>query len=139
MGKVGQYFNSSEFACSCCKQSNPSQMLVSILDAVRKRLGVPLRISRGGRCESHNKSVGGASQSWHIPRDGVGYAADVTYSDPSKRHGAHILRLYIEIENEARRRDVPFGLGRSSGWIHLDTRGEKGAKSARWFKYNWPR
>ena len=139
MGKVGQYFNSSEFACACCKQSNPSQLLVSILDAVRKRLGVPLRISSGVRCESHNKSIGGASQSWHIPRDGVGYAADITYSDASKRHGEHILRLYIEIENEAGRRDVSFGLGLYSGWVHFDTRGEKGAKSARWFKYNWPR
>ena len=86
MGKVGQYFTSAEFACACWNESNPSQLLVSILDAVRKRLGVPLRISSGLRCESHNKSVGGASRSWHLPRDGVGYAADITYSDSSKRH-----------------------------------------------------
>jgi len=143
MGKVGQYFSASEFACSCCKQSDqrwsPSQILVSVLDEVRKKLGVPLRISSGIRCLSHNKSVGGAPQSWHVPRDNVGYAADITYSDAAKRHGEHILRLYIEIENEARRRDVPFGLGLYSGWVHFDTRGEKGAKPARWFKYSWPR
>ena len=139
MGKVGQFFSASEFACPCCKISNPSQLLVSILDETRKSLGVPLRISSGVRCPARNQAVGGASLSWHLPRDGVGYAADVTYSDHTRRHGEHILRLYIELENVARRRGVNYGLGLYSSWCHIDTRGELGGGMARWSKYNWPR
>lgn len=139
MGRVGQYFNAAEFACPCCNLSNPSQLLVSILDETRKALGVPLRISSGLRCESHNQAVGGASKSWHLPRNGVGYAADVTYSDSTKRHGEHVLRLYVELENVARRRGVAYGLGLYNGWVHLDTRGEQGGGMARWSKYSWPR
>ena len=139
MGKVGQYFSASEFACPCCKLSNPSQLLVSILDETRRGIGVPLRISSGTRFPKRNQAVGGASLSWHIQRDGVGLAADVTYVDHTKRHGEHILRLYIELENVARRRGVNYGLGLYSGWVHVDVRGEKGGGMARWSKYNWPR
>ena len=139
MGKVGQYFSASEVACPCCKETNPSQNLVSILDETRRALGVPLRISSGLRCPARNKAVGGASLSGHLPRDGGGYAADVTYSDHPKRHGEHILRLYIEIENVARRRGINYGLGLYSSWCHIDTRGECGGGMARWSTYNWPR
>ena len=138
MGKVGQYFSADEFACACCGKTNPSQLLVSILDEVRCKLG-PLRINSAYRCEDHNEMVGGAKESWHLPRDGVAYAADITYVDSTKRHGAYMLRLYIELENAARRRGKAYGLGLYESFVHLDTRGEEGAKAARWFKYNWPR
>ena len=139
MGKVGQYFSADEFACACCGKSNPSQLLVSILDEIRCKLG-PLRINSAYRCKEHNRAVGGASESWHLPRDGVVYAADVSYVDPTKRHGAYILRLYIELENAARRRGYAYGIGLYENFAHFDTRGQiKGTKGARWFKYNWPR
>tara|TARA_R110002110_G_scaffold8400_9_gene42224 strand:- start:7851 stop:8267 length:417 start_codon:yes stop_codon:yes gene_type:complete len=138
MGKVGQYFSADEFACACCGKTNPSQLLVSILDEVRCKLG-PLRINSSYRCESHNAQVGGAKESWHLPRNGVAYAADITYVDSTKRHGAYMLRLYIELENAARRRKKNYGLGLYESFVHFDTRGEEGAKAARWFKYNWPR
>ncbi len=135
MGKVGQYFSASEFACSCCGKTNPAQSLVSVLDSVRKVLG-PLRINSSYRCEKHNKAVGGTDKSWHLPRDGVVYAADITYVDPSKRHGTYMLRLYIELENAARRLGPNYGIGLYENFVHFDTRP---TKPARWFKYNWPR
>ena len=140
MGKVGQYFSASEFACNCCGKTNPAQSLVTVLDSVRKVVG-PLRINSSYRCEKHNKAVGGASKSWHLPRDGTVYAADVTYVDETKRHGAYMLRLYIELENAARRLGTGFGLGLYENFVHFDTRGAspERAKAARWFKYNWPR
>ena len=141
MGQVGKYFKASEFACPCCNKTNPSALLVTILDSAREVLG-PLRVNSGYRCKEYNASprIGGSSKSWHVPRGGVSYAADVTYSDPIKRHGEHILRLYIEIENAARRHGVAYGLGLyGGGWVHVDTRGELGAAQARWFKYSWPR
>tara|TARA_R110001592_G_scaffold59206_1_gene179684 strand:+ start:3043 stop:3450 length:408 start_codon:yes stop_codon:yes gene_type:complete len=135
MGKVGQYFSAKEFACSCCGKTNPAQSLVSVLDSVRKVLG-PLRINSSYRCEKHNKAVGGTAKSWHLPRDGVVYAADITYVDASKRHGEHMLRLYVELENAARRLGPVYGIGLYDNFVHFDTRT---TKPARWFKYSWPR
>ena len=137
--QIGRYFKQSEFECPCCKQSSPSTRLVSILDTARAQLG-PLRINSSYRCEKHNKAVGGAVNSLHLPQDdGRVLAADVTYSDPGKRHGEHMLRLYITLENIARRYNEPYGLGLYATFTHIDTRGEAGRTMARWDKYPWPR
>ena len=137
--QIGRYFKESEFECPCCKQSSPSTRLVSILDTARTQLG-PLRINSSYRCEKHNKAVGGAVNSLHLPqKDGRVLAADVTYADTGKRHGEHMLRLYITLENIARRYNEPYGLGLYSTFVHIDTRGEAGRTMARWDKYPWPR
>ena len=137
--QIGRYFKESEFECPCCKESSPSTRLVSILDTARAQLG-PLRINSSYRCEKHNKAVGGAVNSLHLPQDdGRVLAADVTYADAGKRHGEHMLRLYITLENIARRYNEPYGLGLYATFIHIDTRGEAGRTMARWDKYPWPR
>ena len=137
--QIGRYFKESEFECPCCKQSSPSTRLVSILDTARAQLG-PLRINSSYRCEKHNKAVGGAVNSLHFPqKDGRVLAADVTYADAGKRHGEHMLRLYITLENIARRYNEPYGLGLYATFTHIDTRGEAGRTMARWDKYPWPR
>jgi uncharacterized protein YcbK (DUF882 family) len=139
MAQIGKYFRSAEFECPCCKKSAPSPRLISILDTARIQLG-PLRINSAYRCESHNSHVGGAPNSLHLPQDnGIVLAADVTYADASKRHGEHILRLYITLENIARRFNDNYGLGVYSTFVHIDTRGEAGKPMARWDKYPWPR
>jgi len=137
--QIGRYFKQSEFECPCCKQSSPSTRLVSILDTARAQLG-PLRINSSYRCEKHNKAVGGAVNSLHLPQDdGRVLAADVTYADAGKRHGEHMLRLYITLENIARRYNEPYGLGLYATFTHIDTRGEAGRTMARWDQYPWPR
>ena len=137
--QIGRYFKESEFECPCCKQSSPSTRLVSILDTARAQLG-PLRINSSYRCEKHNKAVGGAVNSLHLPqKDGRVLAADVTYADAGKRHGEHMLRLYITLENIARRYNEPYGLGLYATFTHIDTRGEAGRTMARWDKYPWLR
>lgn len=139
MGQIGRYFKASEFACPCCKKTNPSPLLVKILDATREVLG-PLRVNSGYRCPEHNKSVGGKKSSYHLFRDGVCLAADISYPDPTKRHGEHILRLYVELENAARRHGVAYGLGLYNSFCHIDTRGEaEPGKMARWSQFSWVR
>jgi len=146
MSQVGRYFKASEFACPCCKKTAPSLTLVGVLDVARKAIGEPLRINSAYRCITHNAHVGGKSQSWHLEREGICYAADITYSDPSKRHGEHILKLYVLLENAARRRGVAYGMGLYSSFVHLDMRGaykpsdgSASAKPARWDQYPWAR
>ena len=102
MSQIGKYFKAKEFECPCCKLTAPSRRLVGILDAARAQLG-PLRINSGYRCPKHNDEVGGKKNRLHLPIGGTVYAADVTYSDVGKRHGEHILKLYITLEGIARR------------------------------------
>ena len=84
--KVGKYFDESEFACKCgnhgfnqdgtpCLDHVIDKRLVDLLDAIRERLGVPLYINSGYRCEAHNEEVGGVQNSYHTQ----GVAADITY------------------------------------------------------------
>lgn len=137
--QIGKYFKASEFECPCCKKTAPSRRLVGILDAARAQLG-PLRINSGYRCPKHNAEVGGKNKSLHLPIGGTVYAADVTYSDVGKRHGEHILKIYVTLEGIARRYEgMGYGLGLYGTFVHFDTRGEAGKPMARWDQYPWPR
>ena len=139
MSQIGKYFTSEEFECPCCRKTAPSTKLVSILDAARTKLG-PLRINSSYRCMTHNAHVGGVSNSMHLPQDdGRVLAADVTYVDNTKKYGEHILRLYITLENIARRLNDNYGIGLYSTFVHIDTRGEVNRPMARWDEYPWPR
>ena len=78
-----KWFKEKEFACKCCGQLPPLarenvKALVSVvLDPVREKLGMPVVVNSGYRCEKHNKDVGGVRNSQHLR----GEAADVTCSD----------------------------------------------------------
>ena len=48
--------------------------LVRKADALRAHLGVPIHVSSGVRCKSHNAAVGGVSNSRHL----TGKAMDFT-------------------------------------------------------------
>ena len=139
MSQIGKYFKASEFECPCCKKTAPSRRLVGILDSARALLG-PLRINSGYRCPKHNEEVGGKKNSLHLPVGDIVYAADVTYSDVGKRHGEHILKLYITLESIARRYEgINYGMGLYGTFTHFDTRGEVGRPMARWGEYPWVR
>ena len=77
MGDLSRNFSRSEFACKgehCCGHSAPVMPeLVAGLQALRARVGLPLSISSGFRCHTHNATIGGASDSQHT----LGTAADV--------------------------------------------------------------
>lgn len=37
-------------------------------NGLRAYLGVPIKVNSGCRCVDHNKAIGGATASWHMPR-----------------------------------------------------------------------
>lgn len=145
--RIGQYFKDDEFVCGCgCGSKLVHLRLVEILDAVRGKLGVGLRVNSGVRCPSYNKHIGGKPNSYHQPQqtavDGsildLGFAADITYSIFSYRQPINITRLYVLLERLSRPTDI--GLGLYSSWVHIDVRGEMGKPAARWEKrFPWPR
>lgn len=91
-GKITPHFSWWEFDCSCgCKMPGHVQqnirVLCDALEASVRKLG-PVTITSGYRCESHNKSVGGAQNSRHL----TGEAADLTVVNHSAEYLAGFLR-----------------------------------------------
>ena len=78
-----KWFKEKEFACKCCGQlpplarENVKALVREVLDPVREKLGKPVVVNSGYRCEKHNKDVGGVRNSQHLR----GEAADVTCAD----------------------------------------------------------
>ena len=78
-----EFFTREEFRCQCGGRycdgfpAEPEEKLVRALDAIRRRLGVPVQIVDAGgsgvRCRVHNANVGGVANSEHL----YGRAADL--------------------------------------------------------------
>ena len=135
---VGPHFQAKEFSCPCCGENEIHQGVIHVLEEVRKVVGVPLRISSGVRCPSHNKNVGGAPKSFHQPQEnGRGYAADFTFSLPSMKAPMNIVRLYTIASEEG---GDEGGVILYPTWVHIDSRGALGKPRYRsTSKFNWPR
>ena len=74
--KLSTNFNSSEFDChgsGCCSSTLVDDKLVTYLQQIREHFGKPVNISSGYRCATHNKNIGGATNSRHSK----GQAADI--------------------------------------------------------------
>lgn len=115
--QLSQHFALSEFACSChaCEIIFVAPALVSLLEAIRRNFGRPVRITSAYRCPAHNATIPGSSnRSQHM----LGTAADIQValiSPPT-------VQAYCD------QLAVP-GLGRYQNFTHLDVRD---TKLARW-------
>jgi hypothetical protein len=72
-------FKSTEFDChgsGCCSSTQVDENLVKYLQKIRDHFGKPVTISSGYRCATHNKNIGGATNSRHSK----GQAADIYIS-----------------------------------------------------------
>ncbi len=111
--QLSKNFNLREFQCRCCSQAKVSSRLVERLQQLRDRVGVPVMVTSGYRCPTHNRNVGGAPNSFH-PQ---GLAADV-------RTGRHTPRELARLGEQ-----LGFnGIGIYSNFVHLDLR----STPARW-------
>jgi uncharacterized protein YcbK (DUF882 family) len=90
--------------------------LIVLLQRLRDKVGKPLTVTSGYRCQKHNKAVGGAANSQHV----LGTAADIRV--PS---GMSVDQLAAAADA------VGFtGVGKyyKQGFVHVDVRGFR----ARW-------
>jgi zinc D-Ala-D-Ala carboxypeptidase len=79
---VTPHFAAEEFRCPCCGVAPPVadtpagsfQLLVSALETLRERVGVPIQVTSGYRCPKQNAKDGGKPHSQHM----LGIAADIT-------------------------------------------------------------
>lgn len=109
-----EYFTREEFRCKCggkyCNgfPAEPAEATVRALDALRRKLGVPVTVTSGLRCKTHNANVGGVKNSQHL----TGLAADL-HSSASPQRMKEIAEAVLCNTG---------GIGLYSWGIHVDTR-----------------
>lgn len=125
--RVSQNFTRKEFSCKCgCNFNTADILLVNVLEKLRKYLNhnfgeCYIEITSGNRCESHNKAIGGASQSKHVK----GIAADIKAYKKDTHKQIHEKYIYNWLEIHY---PNSFGIGRYDTWTHVDMRPTR----ARW-------
>ena len=129
MGEFAKYFSASEFVCKCSndrcpgKSTVPSTDLLGGLDQLRELAESPIEIVSGIRCRAHNRQVGGAEDSRHLPIHAD--AADIVIQGKSVEEMVE-LALRIAVFRYG-------GIGIYDNRIHVDTR----PYLARWPKGCW--
>lgn len=112
--QLSENFESTEFDCKCkdktCTTTEIDPKLVEYLQKIRDYFGKAVTINSAYRCDKHNKSVGGASQSKHK----FGQAADIKVSGIKPLKVAQYAE-FIGIK----------GIGQYSNFVHIDTRTNK--------------
>ncbi|MBW1991811.1 MAG: DUF882 domain-containing protein [Deltaproteobacteria bacterium] len=121
MGDLTKNFSRREFACKCgCGWDDIDLRLVEALQRLRDLLGRPVYVLSGCRCPKHNREVGGARFSYHMPVEGrntQGMAADVYV------RGMPVYVLAAQAQQIQEFRDGGIGRYEDSGFVHLDIRG----------------
>ena len=125
-----KYFTRGEFRCQCggkyCNgfPAEPVEETVRLADEIRRRAGVPLKVSSGVRCKQHNAdpNVGGVWNSLHL----TGQAIDLAPIGGN----ISVARLQeIAEQVQAERMPNRGGLGRYAWGVHIDN-----GKYSRWAK-----
>lgn len=106
-------FKSTEFDChgnKCCSTTIIDLELIKFLQKIRDHFGTTVTINSGYRCPTHNKNIGGASQSYHMQ----GKAADIVV----KGYAPKEVAQYAESLGMK-------GIGVYKTFTHVDTRPSK--------------
>lgn len=108
--QLSKNFHLSEFTCKCgrCRNQLIGMKMISLLQQVRDKMGVPLYITSAYRCPTHNTNVGGVSNSRHT----CGDAIDISISNLNWRE---LVKVAKEVGFTG------IGYGQDRGFIHLDT------------------
>ena len=122
--KLTKNFSKSEFDCKCgCETPkdvlHQVQKVANQLQVLRDAIGKSITVNSAYRCEEHNKSIGGVSNSQHI----LGKAADIVVKGIEPSITFDLVDLLIN-EGEM----LQGGLGNYDTFTHYDIRKNK----ARW-------
>lgn len=115
--KITEHFDSNEFSCKNGTKypeawiESRLRPLCNALEAIRARLGRPLKITSGYRTVTYNKKVGGALFSQHTQ----GRAVDIACTPKE------VTKLYLIITDLIHKKVIPDGgIGVYRSWVHLD-------------------
>jgi zinc D-Ala-D-Ala carboxypeptidase len=106
-------FSDAELTCKCGCGMLPRPPAVLRLQALRNRVARPLILTSAARCYEHNKEVGGAPSSRHVPENG-GDAFDIAVSGGAER--GEIVETALAMGFK--------GIGVAEDFVHVDLRDE---------------
>ena len=106
-----KYFRKAEFKCKCGKcggfPAEPQMKLIQVADRVRTNFGAAATVSSGVRCPTHNKNVGGVSNSRHLQ----GKAMDFCIAGKTAKE----VLAYVKKQPEIR-----YTYAIDSKYVHMD-------------------
>lgn len=106
---VSTNFKVKEFKSRTCPVVFIDRELIKVLQGLRSILGCPINVNSGYRTETHNKSVGGSTNSAHL----LGKAADISCSAiPAKKVAQVAYTTYGK--------EIAIGLHEKENYVHID-------------------
>lgn len=110
------HFTRKEFRCACgCGMDSVDYELAEVLDELRANFNLPITVTSGNRCATHNKNIGGSDNSQHL----YSKAADIyMIGVPPEEIYSYLDGMYPDT----------YGIGIYPSWVHIDVRKTK----ARW-------
>ena len=112
MGWEEGHFKSFEFECKCgCGENRADRRFLWKLNQTRDEAGIPFKVVSGCRCKQHNKDVGGARNSDHLPKP---YCEGV---DIEVKNGIDRFKIISAALSSGFKR-----IGIANTFIHLGTR-----------------
>lgn len=106
-----RHFSRGEFSCRCGRCGGfPAEMDLTLLrqaDDLRERLGVPIHVSSGVRCNSHNIAVGGVANSRHLAGKAMDFRAEGLSA-------ARVLEVVDQLP------DIRYAYAIDENYVHMD-------------------
>jgi len=98
MSMLSKNISEDEMRCKCgCGLCKPHPTLISMLQSARDIANIPFRYTSGGRCQKHNKAVGGKPDSDHLP-DEAGYTRGADIKFDTARECFIIIKALIKAD-----------------------------------------
>lgn len=95
---------------------NLKKLCVKVLQPLRDRVGVPISITSGYRCERVNKAIGGSLNSHHLS----GYAADAELILNGRELNLFLLQEFLRLSLPFTQAIAEFGESiHNMAWLHL--------------------
>ncbi len=116
--KLSKNFSVHEFAChgsGCCSLVMIDEKLVAYLQQIRDHFGAAVTVSSSYRCEKHNRSVNGATSSYHMRGRACDIVVDGVKPAEVAKYAESIGILGIGLYETAK----------DGYFVHIDTRTSK--------------
>ena len=107
-------FKVSEFTCHCdCGFNNIDQRVINMAQTIRDKIGVPIYVNSGCRCDVHNAASGGTKGSFHTK----GLAADLSCSLGAKS----LFAIIADLKARGKLSDMEYAiLYIKKDFVHID-------------------